>query len=128
MGVLTRSEMEAAIAAGGSVLYQGRTIWQASQLPSVADLAVGDPAQETIAANAIQQQIADLQTQLDKLSSAPTAPAASDSLDAPTLDKLAQAGYATPEALTAASDEQLLAVSGIGQATLAKIRASYPKG
>lgn len=67
---LTRKEMEQAIKDGGSVLYNGQTLWKAEQLPSEADLAVGDPEAETAAANNIQQQIADLQKQIAKL--APT--------------------------------------------------------
>lgn len=69
---LTRKEMEAAIAAGGTVLYNGQTLWQVAQLPSEADLAVGNPEAETAAANNLQQQIADLQAQIAKLTPAPT--------------------------------------------------------
>lgn len=71
MPQLNRKEMEAVIASGGSVLYGGRTIAHASQLPSEADLAKGDPEAETAAANALQQQIADLQAQVAKLTPAP---------------------------------------------------------
>jgi len=65
---MKRSEMEQIIVQGGSVLYQGRTISRVQDLPSEADLAVGDPAQEAAATAALQAQMADLQAQIDRLS------------------------------------------------------------
>lgn len=35
---------------------------------------------------------------------------------------LVEAGFTTPESISAASDEELLAVSGVGKATVAKLR------
>lgn len=67
MAHLTRKEMEAAIAAGGSVLYNGQTLWQAGQLPSDADLAT-DEDSKAAAAGDLQAQIAKLSADLAKLS------------------------------------------------------------
>lgn len=65
--MLTREQMEQAIARGGSVLHQGRIISRVQDLPSAAELAEGDPERESATANSLQQQIADLQAQLAKL-------------------------------------------------------------
>lgn len=73
MPQLTRKEMEAVIASGGSVLWNGQTLWQAGQLPSAADLAAGDPAKEAAASADLHAQIAQLQADLAKLQ--PAAPA-----------------------------------------------------
>ena len=67
MGVLTRSEMEQAIKAGGSVLYKGRVIYQLGDIPDEAELASGDPEQEAVARNALDAQIAALQVQRDRI-------------------------------------------------------------
>ena len=40
---------------------------------------------------------------------------------------LVEAGFRTPRQIKAATDETLLAVSGLGEATLARIRAQYPE-
>jgi predicted flap endonuclease-1-like 5' DNA nuclease len=138
MAILTRPEMEQVIANGGSVLHSGRLLTRVEHLPTAADLAKGDPAAETVAANALKPQIADLQAQLNKLA-APAQPAASGGTasmpDAPGLvetfgqqiaDRLGAAGFDTPEKLAAASDADLLAIEGIGDGTLKKIRATYP--
>ena len=42
-----------------------------------------------------------------------------------TIEKLTKAGYETPGELWEASDEDLLAIRGIGKVTLAKLRAAY---
>lgn len=141
MPALTRNEMEAVITGGGSVIYNGQTISRLGDLPSAADLAKGDPEAEAAAANALQQQIADLQAQIAKLTQGnqPSSGSASLSLDEGTLttpglvdtfgqqvaDRLAAAGYDTPEKLRGASDADLLAIEGIGDGTLKKIRATY---
>jgi hypothetical protein len=138
MGTLSRGEMEAAIAEGGSVLYGGHLISRVQDLPSAADLARGNPEQEAAAAAALEAQIAALQAQRAQLGqAAPT----SQSGAAPTTehpfvtvvgeeqaDRLVLAGYETPDAVKSASDEELLAVEGVGQATLRKLRAAYGKG
>ncbi len=41
--------------------------------------------------------------------------------------QLAAAGYGSVDAVSAATDEQLLAIDGIGEATLTKIRELAPK-
>jgi hypothetical protein len=71
MAQLTRDEMAAVIAGGGSVLYEGRTIWRAQDLPSEADLAQGDPEKEAAASASLQEQIAQLQADLAKLQQPP---------------------------------------------------------
>jgi len=82
MATLTRDEMEAVIKGGGSVLYQGRTLSSVAQLPSVAELAQGDPDKEAAATADLQAQIAQLQQQLATLQ--PSAPAAKSSKKKPT--------------------------------------------
>lgn len=42
------------------------------------------------------------------------------------IEALVEAGYSTPKLIKAATDEQLLAVSGIGPAKLAAIRERCP--
>lgn len=72
---LTREQMEKIIADGGSVLYNGSIINQAGQLPSKAELAKGDPAQESAVQSELQAKMADLQAQLDLLkANAPQTP------------------------------------------------------
>lgn len=141
--MLTRAEMEQVIREGGSVLHGGRLISQVEQLPSAADLAQGDPVAESAVANALQEQIANLQAQLNKLTS-PASSALATSGGAPSTtppastpglvetfgqqiaDRLIGAGLDTPEKLAATSDADLLAIEGIGEGTLKKIRATYP--
>lgn len=71
---MTRTEMEAVIAAGGSVLHQGRIISRVGDLPSEAALASTDE-ERAGAAEALHAKIAALQAQVDALSAAqsPTA-------------------------------------------------------
>jgi hypothetical protein len=47
-------------------------------------------------------------------------------LDEALVAKLAEGGYDTADAIQAATDEQLLAIDGIGPATLKRIREAYP--
>ena len=69
--MLARKEMEAVIAAGGSVLIGGQIISRVADLPSEADLtaAAGDPeaAQEVV--TKLEAQIAALTAQVAKLTS-----------------------------------------------------------
>lgn len=136
MGILSRSEMEQAINAGGSVLYGGRLYTRIADLPNDAQLAAGDPEKETAAANAMQQQIATLQAQYEQLLAAqqaagrgrgPSGGQPATDLAPEIAEKLSAAGYGTPEAIAAASDEQLLAVEGIGPATVKRLRAAAVK-
>lgn len=124
MATLTRAQMEQVIRDGGSVLHSGQVITKIANLPTEAALAAGDPAAEAAAAASLQAQMAALQAQLDVLKATPTTPAAPAT---PTYDaiseSLGEAGFADQAAVKAASDEQLLAVPGIGQATLKKLRA-----
>ena len=68
---LTRDEMEAVIKQGGSVLHKGRTISRVQDLPSLADLAQGDPVAEVQVLATLQQQMADLQAQIATLQPTP---------------------------------------------------------
>lgn len=61
MATISRSEMQAAIAAGGVVLHGGRIYHDPADLPGEAELAQGDPDREKAAAEAIDAQIAALQ-------------------------------------------------------------------
>jgi hypothetical protein len=77
-----RQEMEAAHARGESVLYADpnspgvrRIIPPGQPLPDEAELAQGDATREAAARNAIDDQIAALTRQRDKLTTAPSAPA-----------------------------------------------------
>lgn len=67
MATLSRVEMEAVIASGGSVLYDGHILTRIEQLPSAAALAAGDPAKEAEATADLQAQITELQAQLAQL-------------------------------------------------------------
>lgn len=73
MAALTRAEMEATLAAGGSVLYGGRLIARVEHLPSEAELAQGNPDAEAVVAEKIQAQIGKLQEQMAKLQEQQTA-------------------------------------------------------
>ena len=75
MPQLTREEMEAVIASGGSVLHKGQTLWKMEHLPSAADLVAGDPAGAAAVGSALDAQIAHLQNERAKLeTNAATAP------------------------------------------------------
>lgn len=67
MATISRAEMQAAIAAGGVVLHNGRIYNDPKDLPTEAELAKGDPAREKKAQDDIQAQIAALQAQIDGL-------------------------------------------------------------
>lgn len=67
MAKLTRDEMEAVIARGGSVMYRGRIIRTVKDLPSRAELAVGDPVAEAKTRDDLDAQIAELERQKAKL-------------------------------------------------------------
>lgn len=73
--MLSRSEMEAIIAGGGSVLHGGRIITRVADLPSELDLAAGDPEREAAAAAELEQRIAALEAQLARVRPAPSKPA-----------------------------------------------------
>ena len=42
--------------------------------------------------------------------------------------KLTEAGFTNPRQIRDALDRELLAIPGLGQATLAKVREKFPKG
>ena len=141
MPVLSRAEMEQAIQDGGSVLHGGRLYSRIEDLPSAADLARGNPEQEAAAAAALDSQIAALQAQRAQLGQAgaeltfattPVVAAGDHPFDTivgqPIADKLMAAGYATPEAISAASDEQLLAIDGVGPKSVKALRDAYGGG
>ena len=62
MATMTHEEMEAVIDQGGSVIYQGVIYSTKESLPSDAELTEGDPAKEAAAAEAIDKQIAALES------------------------------------------------------------------
>jgi hypothetical protein len=72
---MTRAQMEAVIAEGGSVLHQGRIISRAAHLPTEAELAQTD-AEKADASASLQAQIAALQAQVAQLVDAGGAPIA----------------------------------------------------
>ena len=74
MSVRDRKEMEAAIQEGGSVLYAGRVVSRAEDLPSEVELARGDAEKEAVVAARIDAQIAALSAQRAKLGPQATAP------------------------------------------------------
>lgn len=134
-GVLSRDEMEQVIRSGGSVVYQGRLIERVEHIPSAKELAGDDPDATNAAMQQLQDQMKRLQEQLAQFgpnqqqAGAPVAPqnAGNDALAQMALTgeqgaALDKAGLASVEALRAASDDQILAVEGIGAATLKKIR------
>lgn len=145
MGVLTRSQMEQAISSGGSVLLGGRLYTRAAELPSDAQLAQGDPDRELAAGAVLEQQISAMQAQLDQLQASQQQGgrpridpfAGTNDVNAPTIativgqesaERLAAAGVRTFEDVALASDEQLLAVEGIGPKTLDKLRQAIKEG
>lgn len=138
MGVLTRSEMEQTIIQRGSVLYRGRIISRIQDLPSDADLAAGDPAQEAAAAAALDAQIAALQAQRARIGAGGASPEIGP-LSSPTVtldsvagadvaERLRASGIADGAALAHADDDTLLAIEGVGPATLKKLRAAFGGG
>lgn len=64
---LTRPEMEAIIEAGESVLYEGRIITKVQNLPTSAELALGDPKREDSEIAKLQAMIADQGRMLARL-------------------------------------------------------------
>ena len=133
MGVLSNNEMAQAIQRGGSVIFNGRHINRIEDLPNDAQIAavMGDPAREAAAVAALQQQVAAMQAQLDEAQAAQARRAAggqsSIELAPDVAERLAAAGYDTPDKIAQATDEQLLAVDGIGQATVKRLRATVVK-
>jgi hypothetical protein len=55
-------------------------------------------------------------------------PTLADTVGQELADRLASAGYTTPEAIQAASDDDLLALKGIGPGTLRQLRQTYGAG
>jgi hypothetical protein len=67
-GKLTREGMEQAIKDGGSVkLQNGRIVSKIEDLPTLAELAAGNPGAEKIAREILEQQKRDIDAQLAKL-------------------------------------------------------------
>lgn len=141
MGTLTHAQMEQAIQAGGSVLWRGQILTHVAQLPSEAELAAGDPALEAAASSALDAQILALTREKARLDLA-SQPAIAPTTIVPTAtdpdlvahvgqefaDRLAAAGYDSPAAVAQASDAELLAVDGIGRATVKKLRDAAAAG
>lgn len=131
MATLTRGQMEQAIREGGSVLYGGQVITRIDHLPSEAELAKGDADKEAAAASdlqalidALQAQLASLQTKQD---AQPESEQAADSLlpdDFPFVAELRAAGFTGADQVRSASDKQLASVSGIDKEAIKQIRAA----
>lgn len=125
----TRADLEQVIIQGGSVRYKGRIIKRVQDLPSDAELAGGDPQREATALADIDAQIARLQNERTRLIKPAPAPESThpfaELLGVTVAEKLIAAGYDTPEKVAATTDEQLLALDGIGQKTVDKLREAY---
>lgn len=126
---LTRQEMERIITEErGSVLVNGRIISKVSDLPSDADLAGNDPDRRAAVADSLQAQIAALQAQLATLQG--QQPAGGEQAPQDDLgglpdglaERLRAGGFTTRQQVRDADDERLLAIEGVGDVTLKKIR------
>lgn len=73
MAMMTRAEMEAVIARGGSVSYKGLIITRVANLPTEADLAEGDSTRSAAVVQSLDQQIAGLLAQRAQLTGSPPA-------------------------------------------------------
>lgn len=137
-GQLTHAGMKAVHANGGSVMYKGNVIAPGQPLPTEMDLAVGDEAAEQAVRDGIEVQRKALDEQERKLlaaqgqrkraadeaaKSARNAPAGEDDENAPTFGT----DHLTLAQLEGKSDEELLQLDGVGDATLAKIRKAQKK-
>ena len=63
----TRAQMEEIIKSGMSVNYRGSIISSLADLPSEADLALGNPEMEIVTLESLDQQIARLQAERAKI-------------------------------------------------------------
>lgn len=89
---LSRSEMEAVISGGGSVLHGGRIITRVQDLPSEAELAQGNPDATQAAQARLEAEVARLQEQLARLQQQPpAAPSGGEPPPAPKGKKAAEA-------------------------------------
>ena len=68
---LNRQQMAEVLRNRGSVAYQGRIIKDISEIPSEADLAVGNPVEEKAAESNILAEMARLKEELAKLKATP---------------------------------------------------------
>lgn len=120
--------MEQVIRDGGSVLHGGQIITKIEHLPAEAQLAKGNPEQEAAVADSLQAQIASLQAQLATLQG--QQPAGGEQAPQDDLgglpdglaERLRAGGFTTRQQVRDADDERLLAIEGVGDATLKKIR------
>jgi hypothetical protein len=72
----TRAQMEEIVARKESVVYNGRVISEAKDLPSEEDLAAGDAEAQARIADSIEEQIRRLEARRDRLTAGnPPAPA-----------------------------------------------------
>jgi hypothetical protein len=140
---LTRAEMEAIIRGGGSIHHGGKLITKIAELPDDVDLAQSNDDLEA-AAEQLEREELELEQRRRKLSQrfrerenselAPTSqerPSAFAGSPLPAefvaRDKLTEAGFDTLEKVEAATDEQLLAIRFVGDATVKDIRADASK-
>lgn len=67
--ILTRNEMKAILAGGGTVLHKGKHIKDEAELPSEADLAIDNKTEEGALAS-LDEQLKSLLAEREKLSAA----------------------------------------------------------
>ncbi len=124
-GRLTYASMQSAVRSGRSVMYKGRIISQAANLPTELEYAqsVGDKSAVQQAAAAQEKRIADLQAELDRMKAAAG--------NGPSRQPQGQGGGEEPviagrplSAYDGKSDQELDAMEGVGPATVKEIRAA----
>jgi len=144
-GRLSRAEAETIIRGGGSVSIGGKLYTSVEKLPTEADFAKGDNKAEDAARARLQAQIADAQKQLADLGQSqagqlgtaeagPTATVTGGTRAAADRTGTHPAGEPEPEVhghklsyFDGKSDDEILAVRGIGPEALKDVKAAQRK-